>query len=212
MRRHGLRGVFAVKVPHTLRLQRVRVHGPRTRVLLQHKQLAAVPVRVCVGSGAIDLGDTRVVREAIAVNAEEALARLALRHQAVRANVTALVVDRTVRETEAADVTVAVEAGHPLVLGRAVIEVALHPIEGAFDVLGDLSPDFTVVHVALEARGTVEPGWKQRVSTKIDCHSPSKKHTVPDLLGPVARRISAVYGHRPQIVCPSTRTHHRVVI
>ena len=87
-------------------------------------------------------------------------------------HVPALVVDRAVGEAEAADVAVAVESGQPLVLRRPVIEIALHAIEGALDVRGDLAPDLAVVDVGLEARGTVESGRKQRMTAEIDCHNP----------------------------------------
>src|SRR6185312_13188969 len=126
-----------------------------------------------VGRGAIDMRDARIVGVGIAIDAEQALARLALGHQASGTYVPALVVDRAVGKTEAADVAVAVEAGHPLVLRRPIIEIALHAIESALDVRGDLAPDLAVIDVGLEACGTVESGRKKRVTAKIDCHIPS---------------------------------------
>src|SRR5579862_2177009 len=115
-----------------------------------------MPVGMCVGGAAIDIAYARIVGEAVAVDAEEPLASLALRLQACRLDVASLVIDRSVGEAQAADVAVAVEPRHPLILRWTVLEVTLHAHERAFDVLGDLAPDLAVVHVRLEARRAVE--------------------------------------------------------
>ena len=82
MRRHRRRGVLAVEVPRALASRACAGPPSRARVLLQHEQLAAVPVLMGVGRGAVDVRDARIVGVGVAIDAEQALARLALGHQA----------------------------------------------------------------------------------------------------------------------------------
>ncbi len=183
VRRHAGGGVLAVEVPRPEGFERVRVDVPGQCVLFQHQQLAAVPVHMRVGGGAVELRDARVVGEVVAIHAIQAFARLALGHQALRLHVAALVVDRAVREAEAADVAVAVEAGRPLVLRRAVLEVALHAVERAFDVRGNLAPDLAVVDIRLEPRRAVEPARKHRMTPEIHCHCLTPRDSRPATRG-----------------------------
>ncbi len=62
---------------------------------------------------------------------------------------------------------VAVEARHPFVLRGAVFEVALHAHERAFDIFGDLAPDFAVVDIRLEPRRAVEALREHRMTPEI---------------------------------------------
>src|SRR5208282_4921672 len=94
-------------------------------------------------------------------------------HQPGGAYVAALEVHRPVVKAEAADMAVTVEARHPFVLRRPIIEVALHAIEGAVNVGGNLAPDLAVVNIGIESRRAVEAGRKQRMTSEIDCHGGS---------------------------------------
>ena len=86
MRRHARRLPLAVEVPAAERLERMRIEVVRQRIFFERDQLAAVPIDMSVRGAAVDVRDARVVRVRVAVHAQEALARLALGHQALRSS------------------------------------------------------------------------------------------------------------------------------
>jgi len=58
----------------------------------------------------------------------------------------------------------------PIKMRRAILEIALHAVEIAFDVRRDLSPHLAIVDIGLEARRRIEPRRrKHRVTAKIHC-------------------------------------------
>src|SRR6185437_16734667 len=97
---------------------------------------------------------------------------------------------------------------------RPIIEIALHAIESALDVRGNLAPDLAVIDIGLEACGTVESGRKKRVTAEIDCHIPSSHQSAGSTPGsaggslhqnPCCRPTCGLRGN-----CLTHDPHHRV--
>src|SRR5690606_8957163 len=104
---------------------------------------------------ALNAFDARVVRERIAVVAEEPAPRFALREEAMRADVAMLHVDVAVREAERRDDAVAVERVSVAAHGRKLL-IGADAEEGALELARHLALDLEIEQLPFETERLVD--------------------------------------------------------
>ena len=152
---HRFRAQLAAKVIATDRLERVRVHFVAACIFLGHDQPAGMPDRRGVGDRAVHVLHFGQVGEAVAVFAEQRVARLALGLEARRPHIADVVVDGAAVDVEAADHAVA-RQGDVVRVARGVGRIGHGAEEGALDLGRDLPFDLQVAGRPFDADGTIE--------------------------------------------------------
>src|SRR4029077_2814965 len=153
-----------------VRLQRRGVHDQRRGVLLERVQLAAIDPGVGVGGTADPALDRFVIREGVAVSAEQRPAGGAFQLPLVGPGPALAKVALPVVEVEAGDHAVAVE-GDIVAQSRRELRVRLYPEKRAIQLPGNCAFVRQIYNVGLDARGRVEAGKTGRPGKVGHCRS-----------------------------------------
>ena len=130
-----------------------------------------------------------IVRQRVAVGAEQGLAGLPLNLPFVRPGITLLEIHLAVPEMEQGDHAVAVKELVVLKHGRQ-LGIGVHAVEGAVKLFGDLALDFQIKDIAFQAQGTQIAGKTGGI--RVVCHGrvlvlPGGRYPIRkvDLINPV---------------------------